>query len=79
MLNIKRSSLDERFPTTSFDGGEEFVKKKILYNDKDIEQHHYQWWGGGNIVITRSELDELLRGNAIGWDDGEYSHVIVLE
>ena len=46
--------------------------KKLLASIK-------KWWGGENIRISKSELEELLKGNALAWGDGEYSRAIALE
>ncbi|HEM2769942.1 MULTISPECIES: hypothetical protein [Streptococcus] len=71
-------TLEQRFPKTDFyfrDGD----YKEILSTDEEIAEFHSKGWGGENIMFTKIELEELLSGKAIGWSDGEYTHVIALE
>lgn len=68
--------LNERFPKIEFDSYSEI---QALKSDEEIIGFHNDWWGGENIRISKAGLEELLKGNAIAWGDGEYSHVIALE
>ncbi|EHI70624.1 hypothetical protein ACVRY7_07990 [Streptococcus ictaluri] len=67
--------MESRFPKTWFD---EYEEVSVLKNDSEISELHKKWWGGENIEITKEMLEALLDGKALGWDDGEYSHVIAL-
>ncbi|ETI84497.1 MULTISPECIES: hypothetical protein [Streptococcus] len=69
-------TLNERFPKIDFDSHSEI---QVLKNDEEIIDLHEKWWGGENIRISKAELEELLKGNALAWGDGEYSHAIALE
>ncbi|WP_449452299.1 hypothetical protein [Streptococcus suis] len=72
-------TLEQRFPKTDFCFWDENYKKEILSTDKEIAEFHSKGWGGEDIMFTKIELEELLSGKAIGWSDGEYTHVIALE
>nr|DAR03648.1 MAG TPA: hypothetical protein [Caudoviricetes sp.] len=64
----------ERFEKTAWDE----TCLAVVRNDEEIDKLHRSWWGRENVEITQDMLNELLKGNAIGWGDGEYSHVIAL-
>ncbi|WP_247906757.1 hypothetical protein [Streptococcus anginosus] len=68
--------LNERFPEVEFDSCSEI---QVLKNSEEIIGFHEKWWGGENIQISKTELEELLKGNVLAWGDGEYSHAIALE
>lgn len=51
----------------------------IAETDKDIEDFHDKFWGCGNVKMKREVLQALLDGKAILFEDGEYSHAILLE
>ena len=69
-------TLNERFPEVKFDSCSEI---RVLKNDEEIIGLHKKWWGGENIRISKSELEELLKGNALALGDGEYSRAIAWE
>ena len=36
-------------------------------------------WGIGAHAITREQVEELLSGKCIYFDDGEYAHIVFVE
>lgn len=36
-------------------------------------------WGWHIVKVTREEIDALLSGKRLYFDDGEYAHILVLD
>lgn len=53
---------------------------EILDNTKQEEDKFAKHgWGHTRYIITKEQLQEVLKGKAIAIDDGEYTHWIALE
>jgi hypothetical protein len=53
---------------------------EILENTEEVKNaYHDNWWGREEIVLTAEDVIALLEGKALAFNDGEYSHVLVLE
>lgn len=53
---------------------------EIIESDEEsIDKFHDRGWGRTTHVITKEHINALLEGKAIGIDDGEYTHILVLK
>ena len=54
-------------------------RAKQLETYKDLDGHHNKWWGAQNIYLTKDDIDHLLKGGYLFFDDGEYSHGLIYD
>lgn len=55
-------------------------KVQIFDNTKQEEEKFKKHgWGHVRYIITKEQLQEVLKGKATAIDDGEYTHWIALE
>lgn len=48
-------------------------------NQESIDNFHEIGWCKDNVELTLDQVVALLNGKAIGWSDGETTHVITLK
>lgn len=51
-----------------------FTKSK-----EEVINHARRFWGHDNIVLTKEDIDKMLDGYFIYYDDGEYSTSLSVE
>ena len=51
-----------------------FTKSK-----KEVSDYSLRFWGHDNIVLTKEDIDKMLDGYFIYYDDGEYSTSLSVE
>jgi hypothetical protein len=47
-------------------------------DDESINRFHDRGWGRETLFVTEDHIKALQEGKALGIDDGEYTHVLVL-
>ena len=53
---------------------------RIVENTEEAkEQLLFTFWAGENIVLTKDQVDALLSGKCLAWDDGEYVNMLSIE
>lgn len=52
---------------------------RIIENTRAAQDEHGHMWGSGWEQITREQLQAVMDGKQIAFDDGEYVHFISLE
>jgi hypothetical protein len=50
----------------------------IENNEESFKEYSKRGWGQSVIEMKMSDIEELLKGKAIAFDDGEYTNVIYL-
>ena len=48
----------------------------IENTDEAREKYHKDFWGSQDIILTAEQLQALIDGKTLIWDDGEYSNSI---
>ena len=46
---------------------------------KEVSDHARRFWGHDTIVLTKEDIDKMLDGYFIYYDDGEYSTSLSIE
>lgn len=46
---------------------------------KEVRDYSLRFWGHDNIVLTKEDIDKMLDGYFIYYDDGEYSTSLSVE
>lgn len=50
----------------------------IENTEEAIKEFHKLGWASQDLVITREQLNEFIKGKLIAINDGEYTHTIKL-
>ncbi|WP_373768379.1 hypothetical protein [Jeotgalibaca porci] len=48
-------------------------------SEEEVSHHARKFWGHDDIVLTKEDIDKMLDGYFIYYDDGEYSTSLSIE
>jgi len=52
---------------------------KIIENTEEAKNRYGSLWGRETRTLTRKEIDALIVGKCLAWNDGEYVQFVVME
>ena len=52
---------------------------KRVETRQELCDEHDNWYGGQNVYLTKEDIDHLLKGGYLFFDDGEYSHGLIYD
>ena len=80
-INDELSSAEDRVLGRLKKGGNGMNRDRLRFtkSKEEVSHHARRLWGHDDIVLTKEDIDKMLDGYFIYYDDGEYSTSLSIE